>query len=226
MEKRMKSDKEKWLFAPGCALMLYKPHLAEKLFGTLNDNLGAIGRLLTCCRNQPPLEPGTVVINVCPGCDRRYRQNYEDSSTTSLWEILAASDFFPFPDYRGQAMTIIDACPTRDQPRVNEAVRALLKRMNITLEEPRNTRTHSICCGDSFYGETSTDRVKKQMVKRASQMPVEDVAVYCVSCAKSVFIGGKTPRYMIDLLFGEKTLPGTLDPDQWHKELDDFISRH
>jgi len=98
--------------------------------------------------------------------------------------------------------------------------------MNIILKEPRNTGTHSICCGDSFYGEIPTDRVKKQMVKRTSQMPVKDVVVYCVSCAKSVFIGGKRPHYMIDLLFGEETLPGTLDPDQWHQELDDFISRH
>ena len=222
----MKHDEKKRLFAPGCALMLYKPHLAERLLDALNDNLGTTGRLLTCCRNQPPLEPGAVVINICPGCDRRYRQNYEHSSTTSLWEILAASDFFPFPDYRGQTMTIIDACPTRDQTRVHEAVRALLRKMNITLKEPRNTGTHSICCGDSFYGEIPTAKVKKQMVKRASQMPVEDVVVYCVSCAKSVFIGGKTPRYLIDLLFGEETLPGTLNPDQWHQELDDFISRH
>jgi Fe-S oxidoreductase len=206
--------------------MLYKPHLAEKLLSILRGEKGRVDRLLTCCRNQPELEPGAEVINVCPGCDKRYRQNYEHSTTVSLWEILAASDSFPFPDYRGKTMTIIDACPTRDQTRVHEAVRALLKRMNITLKEPRSTGTHSICCGDSFYGEIPTDKVRKQMVKRTSQMPVEDVVVYCVSCAKSVFIGGKAPHYMIDLLFGEETLPGTLDPDQWHGELDDFISRH
>jgi hypothetical protein len=57
-------------------------------------------------------------------------------------------------------------------------------------------------------------------------MPVEDVVVYCVSCTKSVFIGGKTPHYMIDLLFGEKTFRKTIEPDQWHKELDDYIQNH
>jgi Fe-S oxidoreductase len=216
----------KRLFAPGCALMLYKPHLAVRLHHILEENLEAMDRLLTCCRNQPPLEPGTEVINVCPGCDRRYRQNYQDSSTISLWEILARTDFFRFPDYRGKTMTIIDACPTRDQTRVHDAVRALLNRMNISLKEPRATRTHGICCGDSAWGEIPLDRVKQLMIKRSSEMPVKDVVVYCVSCAKSVFIGGKTPHYMVDLLFGEQTIPKTLEPDLWHKELDDFIRDH
>jgi hypothetical protein len=31
---------------------------------------------------------------------------------------------------------------------------------------------------------------------------------------------------MIDLLFGENTVPGTFEPDEWHKELDEFISNH
>ena len=61
------------------------------------------------------------------------------------------------------------------------------------------------------------------MKKRASEMPDEDVVVYCVSCGKSVFIGGKTPHYLIDLLFREKTIPKTLDPDLWHKEIHDYI---
>ena len=57
-------------------------------------------------------------------------------------------------------------------------------------------------------------------------MPSDDVVVYCISCTKSVFIGGKTPRYLVDLLFNEETIPKTLDPDEWHKELEEYISQH
>jgi Fe-S oxidoreductase len=183
-------------------------------------------RLLICCKNIPALDPGTEVISTCPGCDRRYRENYDDSYNISLWEILAESDFFHFPDYGGKKMSIIDACPTRDQVRVHEAVRSVLDKMNITLVEPKSTRTKSVCCGDSFYGEIPTEKVKDFMKKRTSEMPVEDVVVYCVSCSKSVFIGGKTPHYLIDLLFNEETVPKTLDPDLWHQELDEYIADH
>ena len=216
----------KHVFAPGCALMIYKPHLAEKLHEILNKNLGSMEILNICCKNKPELRAGTEVINICPGCDKRYRQNYESSTTLSLWEILAKSDFFPFPDYRGKKISIIDACPTRDQGRVHKAVRTLLEKMNISLVEPERTGVHGTCCGDTFWGQLPTTEVKKQMIKRASEMPVDDVAVYCVSCAKAMFVGGKKPRYMIDLLFEEETIPKTYEPDAWHKEIDEYMSRH
>jgi len=216
----------KRLFAPGCALMLYKPHLAERLHGLLVRNAGPMAMSLTCCRHIPPLPSGTEVINICPGCDRRYRENYPESGTASLWELLAGSAFFPFPDYQGREMTILDACPTRDQARVHDAVRELVRRMNITLREPRLTRTQSTCCGDSFWGTIPTEKVVLQMKKKAAKMPADEVVVYCVSCSKAMFVGGKRPRYLVDLLFGEDTLPGTCDPDPWHKEVDDYVASH
>lgn len=216
----------KMVFAPGCALMLYKPELAERLHKLLAKNLGPIDRYDICCRKEPPFAEPTEVINICPGCDKRFRLNYANSATVSLWEILAQTDVFPFPDYHGQTMSIIDACPTRDQPRVHEAIRAILRKMNIRVVEPKRTRTHGTCCGDTFFGELPTDEVKRLMKKRASEMPVENVAVYCVSCTKSVFIGGKKPHYVIDLLFNEETVPKTFEPDEWHRELDVYIDAH
>lgn len=83
----------KRVFAPGCALILYKPELVEKLRRILNDNVGKMGLLDLCCRNQPRLRRDTEVISICPGCDKRYRKNYEESTTISLWELLAKSGF-------------------------------------------------------------------------------------------------------------------------------------
>lgn len=75
----------KRVFAPGCALAIYKPRLAEKLHQLLNQQIASMDRLDICCRNIPSLDNQTQVINICPGCDRRYRENYEKASTISLW---------------------------------------------------------------------------------------------------------------------------------------------
>lgn len=216
----------KYLFAPGCALMLYKPHLAETIHKFLNTQFGPVELLLTCCRHTPPVPPDTLVINICPGCDRRYRENYDEPKTISLWEVLLESDSFVFPDYTSQEMTIIDACPTRDQDRIHHAVRALARKMNISVIEPAKTKRKSTCCGDTFYGNLPTEQVIGKMKAKAVEMPVDDIIVYCVSCSKSMFIGGKRPKYLVDLLFGEDTIPKTSDPDQWHEELDEFIEAH
>lgn len=214
------------LFAPGCALMIYKPHLAAKLHDILRGHFGHMDMLLTCCRHIPPLRSGTEVINICPGCDRRYRENYQDASPVSLWEVIAEHSLFPLPNYGNRQMTIIDACPTRSQTRIHDAVRKLVRGMNISLVEPLNTRTKSTCCGDSVWGTVPTERVVSQMRKKAASMPVEEVIVYCVSCTKAMFVGGIRPRYLIDLLFNEDTVPQTCEPDRWHAELDAYISSH
>ena len=238
------------VYAPGCALLLYKPHLAEKVLAFLQaeergvadrrqaaamtgaagpgdfPEPAAIAEHTTCCRHQPGLEAGTVVINTCAGCDRRYRELYDGISTLSLWEVLARSDTFPFPDYHGAEMTVHDACPTRTEQRVHRAVRALLGRMNVTVVEARRSGTKSVCCGDSSFGIVPDERVKAQMRNRAAEMPCDDVVVYCVSCVKAMRIGGKRPRYLVDLLFGEETTIGTFEPAAWHAEIDAFIADH
>lgn len=216
----------KRVFAPGCALMIYKPQSGSRMLEFLRKEWGAVEEHLTCCRHEPRLSSGTQVINTCAGCDRRYRELYEGIATISLWEVLAESTLFPFPDYRGQKMTILDACPTRNQERVHRAIRTVLGLMNIEIVEPRHTRDRGTCCGDSFYGALPVEKVKEQMKKRAGEMPVEDVVVYCVSCCKSMHIGGKKPRYMVDLLLNEDTPAGTYEPDEWHGELNRFIEAH
>lgn len=216
----------KQVYSPGCALMIYKSKLSEKVMEFLNNNYGDIPLHLTCCKHEPDLEEGTQVINTCPGCDKRFRELYDGISTISLWEILTESETFPFPDYEGISVSIHDACDTRTEKRVHIAIRKLLERMNIRVVEPIHTRTNSICCGGSFYGTLPVAQVKEQMKKRADEMPCENVVVYCLSCVKSIYIGGKKPLYLVDLLFGEKTQIGTFEPDEWHGELQKFIDQH
>lgn len=216
----------KQVYAPGCAFLIYKPQLAKKVLEFLNKDLGDIPEHLICCRHEPNLESGTQVINTCAGCDRRYRELYDGISTISLWEILAESNTFPFPDYNGMEMSIHDACPTRTEERVHLAIRRLLEKMNIKVVEAKNTGTSATCCGDSFYGTLPVELVKEKMKKRSEEMPCESVVVYCVSCIKAMYIGGKKPRYIVDLLFGEETGIGTFEPDAWHDQLQKFIDEH
>ena len=202
--------------------MLYKPELAEKIHAFLRANVADMELYTACCHDDVNLPAGTRIIDCCPGCHRRFPTKNENIRTVSLWEVLAGNGAFPFPDYGGAEMTIHDACPTRAQPQVHTAIRTLLRRMNIRLTEPEFTREQQKCCGDSAYPARPLTEVYARMKERAAEMPVQDVAVYCVSCVKSMHIGGKTPRYLVDLLFGEPTVPGTCAADDWHKELDAY----
>jgi Fe-S oxidoreductase len=214
------------VFAPGCAFMLYKPDLVDKIHQQLEKTFGKMEILKTCCKKEPDVPAFSTLINVCPGCDKRFENNYKNISTISLWELFDQNDFFSFPDYKGRRMSIIDACPTREKEIVQDAIRSLLTKMNIEIIEPLNTKTKSTCCGSGIYGDVPVEMVLDAMIRRTSEMPENDVVVHCVSCIKSVYNGGKKPQYLPDLMFSEETFPQTYEPDAWYSELNKFIEEN
>lgn len=214
-----------YAFAPGCALSLYKPQLITKTIDFLNTLEQNVVAYTACCKRLQPLDPNLCIINASAACANRY-SSISGFKTKLLWDFFAASTSFPFPNYQGMRMTLHDACPTRNNPQVHDTVRILLKKMNITLEEAPTNRQNSFCCGDSFYGTLSTPEVKEKMRQRADVMPCDDVVVYCGSCIKAMQVGGKKPRYLLDLLFGEPTGDALYDPDAWHSALKKYIDAH
>jgi Fe-S oxidoreductase len=216
----------KTYFNPGCALSIYKPEIGDKVLAFLNENYGEVAAHQVCCHHDPRLDAGSLMINVCPGCDRRFRSLYEGISTVSLWEVLDGLDAFPFPHYSGLTLSVHDACPVRQRPQVHQAVRTLLKKMRIDVVETEFRGAHSICCGDDFYPSLPVEMVHQRMKERADSMPCQEVCVYCVSCIKSMYIGGKTPRHLMDLLMGESTEPQIYDTAKWHEQLQGYRDAH
>lgn len=216
----------KYIYAPGCALMSYKPQLAEKLKAVVEKKYGPLETMLACCFNKPALEPGTCIITPCATCAENYVKGFPDCSSLFFLEELAASEDFPFPDYGGVEMSIQDTCTARTKPEVLAAIRKLLERMNIRLAEPKFSGKKSKCCGQVYYGKVETAKVENLMKMRADEMPCEDVVVYCASCIMSMTVGGKRPRYIIDLLFGEPTDMKTSGADEWNGKLRRFRQSH
>jgi Fe-S oxidoreductase len=221
-------------FNPGCALNIYKPEMAERILKHLNSTRGAgdsggaspIQMHSICCHFEPQLEAGSTIINVCAGCDRRFGGTYDGVDTISLWEILDGDESFPLPDYEGAQMSIHDPCPVRKRPTVHNAVRSLLAKMNIEIIEACHIKERSVCCGDTYYPAHPQGKITEKMQERADAMPASNVAVYCVSCVKSMHRGGKRPRYLVDLLFGEDTTPGECDTKIWHKQIEAYQEAH
>lgn len=213
-------------FNPGCALNLYKPQAQEKLLRFLKTQFEDIRLHTVCCHYEPRLPQGTKIINVCAGCDKRFGSLYAGVSTLSLWEVIDGVEGFPFPDYGRLPISVQDPCPVRNRPQVHAAVRSLLDKMNFRLAEPAQKGKDTICCGDSSYPHAPLEEVHQKMQQRAGAMPCADVCVYCVSCINAIEIGGKKPRYLLDLLLGEDTKAPNCDIIAWHEDLKDYRMRY
>lgn len=219
-------DRGSCYFNPGCALSVYKQEAQDRILNILNEHFGSVKMHNICCHHDPKLPAGATIINNCAGCDRRFRSLYDGIETISLWEVLDTIKGLPLPDYSGMTVSVHDSCSYRPKPQVHRAVRSLLKKMNIEIVESEFSGNSSICCGDNFYPKLPIEKVNELQKKRAAQMPCQDVVVYCVSCIKSMAIGGKTPRHMVDLVLGEETQIQETRLDVYHKSVQDYIDVH
>lgn len=219
-------DKDKCYFNPGCALSLYKPDIPEKMLKLLQEHFGNVKFHNTCCRHNPGLEDGSTIINNCAGCDRRFRSLYKGIHTISYWEIIDHIPDLNLPHYSGLKVSVHDSCGYRHKPQVHQAIKSLLSKMNIEIEETPFSGTESVCCGDNFYGAVPNEQVEERIRMRAEQFPCDYVVVYCIGCVRAMFSGGKTPLYLPDLLFGRisEVMPDTLD--EYHSKLEEYIQRH
>jgi Fe-S oxidoreductase len=219
-------DMDKCYFNPGCALGIDRPESGQKILELLVGHFGPVRLHSVCCRHDPKLPHGATIINNCAGCDRRFRSLYEGIQTISLWEILDSIENLPLPDHTGLTVSVQDPCSYRPKPQVHAAVRSILRKMKINIIESPYSGTESICCGDNFYPRLPIPKVTGLQKKRAAQMPCQDVAVYCVSCVKSMSVGGKTPHHMADLVLGHETEPQDTRLDVYHDALNAYIDRH
>lgn len=193
----------KTLFAPGCALQAYKPASISDMARFLSDRGVIDGIYTTCCKAEHSLEEETTLIICCPGCAQMFERIGPHIKLVSLWNVLLDTDF-PFPDYRGQRMSIQDSCHARhrDSPKMQQASRLLCERMGIEVVEPERTRHQSHCCG----GSAPSLAVRETMARRrAAEFPEKDVVVYCTGCVRSLSITDVRPRHLLDLIFADTT---------------------
>ena len=188
------------LFAPGCALRAYKPDLISRIADFLREADIIDGVYEICCKATESINDETTLIVCCPGCSHAFASL---SGVVSLWKILSDTDF-PFPDYHGQPMTIHDACRARgrNSSEMQDSARDLCRRMNITLIEPERTKDRVPCCGGSSM---DYDRRVQMATSRPSELPLEDVVLYCTGCTRSFSVTRARPHHLLDLLFNEPT---------------------
>lgn len=214
------------LFVPGCALLIYKPKLASKLKEYIENGYGHMTTWKPCCLTKPDIKEKTRVFTPCVTCAQQYAGKYQDIEVVFILQLIAESEDFPFPDYHGTPMSIQDTCSARTNPKYMAVVRKLLNRMNIKLMEPDRSGLHAKCCGQTFYGKLPIDKVESYMKTRANEMPCDEVVVYCASCIMSMSVGGKRPRYLLDLLFNEPTEIWSSGAECWNNKLKDFRNQH
>lgn len=213
---------KKLYYNPGCALLTYRTLVPGKILEMLRKHLGDVEFIDRCCRVEKELEKDSVVITNCPGCWNRYNNEYEGVSSVYLPQIVDLLDGEDLPDYTGLEVSIQDSCKFRNKPEVHDAIRSILTKMGVKVTEAENCRENSVCCGNSLYRKIPDEEFNEEIEKRAQKMPCDDVVTYCIGCTRTVMQGGKTPRYLYDLITGCEPEPIEKDIRAFRKKLKEY----
>ncbi|MFV0504819.1 MAG: heterodisulfide reductase-related iron-sulfur binding cluster [Lachnospirales bacterium] len=210
-------------FMSGCSLASYSPRLVEKTILYLKNIYPDLSTVQKCC-GSPTLLMGETknfemrfsdllwdinscktdeLIVACQNCYKLLKES-KDFKVTSLWEILAKSEFLEDFKNKGKnsdvTFTIHHSCYSKKEASIQENIKIILNKLGYSYVEPE----YISCCGQGgMAGATNPMIAKKITEKRINSFETQHVVTYCASCKGSMSSSGAKAWHILDLFFGE-----------------------
>ena len=211
------------VFFPSCKFTDFSPEASKRMADYMHERFGMT--VMGCCRPaHTSLTSDDTVAVVCNTCQAICLED-SPAHVESVWELIRSDDEFPFPNFHGERLALQDCWRSRDRIAEQDAVREVLKRMNVSVVELPENRTSTTFCGTSLYQALpaenarlapkrfvehahgvftpkSKEEQKRLMEEHCAQIPTEKVVCYCVPCTRGIRLGGKHGMHLADMLFG------------------------
>jgi hypothetical protein len=220
------------IFFPSCQTKIAYPDASEKLREYFIANY-SIETVVGCCRkgnDRANLSPEDTAIIICFTCFAACEQFSNAGKTISVWEIIDSDNDFPFPNYNGEKITVQDCWRAVGRDNIHNAVRSLLKKMNVEPVELNENRSKSRFCGSMsaymqqsvqntgnplragrleergtgrtgiFKEHSEEDRINF-IKKHTEQFTTDRVVSYCIHCDDGIKIGDKKSVSLLNLIF-------------------------
>ncbi len=224
------------VFFPGCSISGTRSESTWKLFQGLRKSVPGLGVVLDCCC-KPSHDLGNMdkfrnsfqrivsrlhargveeIITACPSCFWIFKSYARHLCVKMIWEYLNPDKDCLAGSEKRPRVRLHDPCTIRFFPDVQEKVRALIRGLDLDLQElPLNSRK-TLCCGEGgSVGFVNKDTAMKWGRMRKEQAGNDAVITYCAGCAGFLSLSGITTVHLADLLLDlKKALSGEIIPDK------------
>ncbi|PWM70307.1 MAG: hypothetical protein DBX67_02860 [Desulfovibrionaceae bacterium] len=221
------------LFFPGCQLAASRGEQVLRVYGHLRSHLGGgVGLALRCCgvparwagredifeaaaaniRVQWEALGRPRVVAACASCLKTLRESQPDMETVSLWEVLETECPEPAGEFAA-TLSVHDPCNARYDKAWLGAVRRLLVRHGVRVDEPKFTAETTACCGYGGLTWSAQPEVADAMAAHRAAQLDHDAVASCIMCRDRLAAQGKPCLHILDVLFplddvSDPTLPG------------------
>lgn len=210
------------IYFPGCRYTAHAPENSERLTAYLRERFQM--EITGCCSvGHGALTDADTAVYVCPTCRAILLESTPQARLLSVWALLDSDGGFPWPDYRGKAITVQDCWRSREDRPMQEAVRSILRKMNFDLLEIGEAYERTEFCGTSLlsarppryeklaplrFVQNAGDQFIEQppevqaarMRAHCAQYETDAVACYCTACLAGLKTGGAGGVHLMDLI--------------------------
>lgn len=208
------------IFFPGCALAGTRPEKTRKVFEHIQKTIPNAGIVLDCCNKQSHdlgkeeyfrtmfselrnyLKDNGVktVLVACPNCHQVFSEYGSEFETRTVYEFINETDL-PETGQVSGTVTVHDPCVARFNDAAQTAVRELIDKKGLQVEEGGHAKRTTLCCGEGgAVSCVSPDLAKAWTEKRIGEADGRRIVTYCAGCSKTLGAHGST-SHVLDLLF-------------------------
>lgn len=212
------------VYFPSCKFTAQYPEISKKVKSYLRDGHGA--EIAACCRARLDKITGEdTIVYICNTCAAFSRESTPAAKVVSVWELLSDDAHFSYPSHGRRRLTLQDCWRVYDNAGQQEAVRQVLRNMDIDIVELDESRGNTRFCGCSlykalparydvlapkrlvedaagFFQPRSEAEQERLMKEHCDRMETPDAVCYCVACTNGVNLGGKNGMHLAELVFG------------------------
>jgi len=216
------------VFFPGCTLSGTRPESVFAFFAYLKNHIPNAGIVLDCC-TKPSHDLGRQdffesmfsemkgfllennirkILVACPNCYRVFKEYAPEMSIMTIYEFMAG-DGIPSRNPTGETVSVHDPCALRFDETIHLAVRQLLTKQGLRIEEMSHHGKKTLCCGEGGSACCVAPELSEAWVMlRKRETNGHRSYTYCAGCANR--LKSIVPiTHIIDLMFEpEKALRG------------------
>ena len=211
------------VFFPSCKIKARYPYASARLRELLEEKYDM--KTVGCCKaDHGKTTADNTAVVICNNCGAIVEESGNAGMPVFVWELIDSMEDFEFPDYHGERMALQDCWRAYDRREVQDAIRSIMRKMNIDIEElPENYEKTRFCGADlmepctavekrfaprrydaeggHMYKPMDPEAQDKALREHCRTIESDKVVCYCLACYDGLERGGKKAIHLIDLLF-------------------------
>lgn len=213
-------DKCRYVFFPGCQASAVAPETVRAAYEDLCARVeGGVALMLGCCSVMAKWSGRTeiyeqqkaflkdeleklgnpVIIAGCPMCKKELSEYNE---VTGIWDILNEIGLPENAKGLGKPAALHDSCGARGDADTQKAIRSIVEKLGIQLEDIEYSENKAPCCGYGGLTAYANIPVAKKIAEKALERSEAPFITYCMACRDRFAREDHESHHILEMVYG------------------------